>query len=135
MSLRDQLLAHKPQVTPITLMGEKYYIKSLNVGEMNRYVFNLRQELIEFAEKIGAALPDPKDETFDEALEKLAKKYQLPRVMASRLCDEEGKLLFDANNLDDLNALSNIDSKLVTEFNLAIETERPKTLASEENSN
>ena len=135
MTLRTQLLSRKPQITPITLMGDQYYIKPLTVGEMNRQIFEQRQDLIKLAEKAGVALPSPEDKTFDELLEKFAQQYQLPRAMASRLCDEKGVLLFDADNLDDLKALSELDAKLISDFNQAMVAELPKALASEESSN
>ncbi len=135
MTLRTQLLSRKPQITPITLMGDQYYIKPLTVGEMNRQIFEQRQDLIKLAEKAGVALPSPEDKTFDEVLEKFAQQYQLPRAMASRLCDEKGVLLFDADNLDDLKALSELDAKLISDFNQAMAAELPKALVSEENSN
>lgn len=135
MTLRTQLLSRKPQITPITLMGDQYYIKPLTVGEMNRQIFEQRQDLIKLAEKEGVALPSPEDKTFDEVLEKFAQQYQLPRAMASRLCDEKGVLLFDADNLDDLKALSELDAKLISDFNQAMAAELPKALVSEENSN
>ena len=135
MTLRTQLLSRKPQITPITLMGDQYYIKPLTVGEMNRQIFEQRQDLIKLAEKAGVALPSPEDKTFDEVLEKFAQQYQLPRAMASRICDEKGVLLFDADNLDDLKALSELDAKLISDFNQAMATELPKALVSEENSN
>lgn len=135
MTLRTQLLSRKPQITPITLMGNQYYIKPLTVGEMNRQIFEQRQDLIKLAEKAGVALPSPEDKTFDEVLEKFAQQYQLPRAMASRLCDEKGVLLFDADNLDDLKALSELDAKLISDFNQAMAAELPKALVSEENSN
>lgn len=135
MTLRTQLLSRKPQITPITLMGDQYYIKPLTVGEMNRQIFEQRQDLIKLAEKAGVALPSPEDKTFDEVLEKFAQQYQLPRAMAYRLCDENGVLLFDADNLDDLKALSELDAKLISDFNQAMAAELPKALVSEENSN
>ena len=135
MTLRTQLLSRKPQITPITLMGDQYYIKPLTVGEMNRQIFEQRQDLIKLAEKAGVAPPSPEDKTFDEVLEKFAQQYQLPRAMASRLCDEKGVLLFDADNLDDLKALSELDAKLISDFNQAMAAELPKALVSEENSN
>ena len=102
---------------------------------MNRQIFEQRQDLIKLAEKAGVALPSPEDKTFDEVLEKFAQQYQLPRAMASRLCDEKGVLLFDADNLDDLKALSELDAKLISDFNQAMVAELPKALVSEENSN
>ncbi len=40
--------------------------------------------------------------------------------MVSRLCDEKGVLLFDADNLDDLKALSELNAKLISDFNRAM---------------
>ncbi|MDU4465530.1 hypothetical protein [Haemophilus parahaemolyticus] len=135
MSFRTKLLSHKPQITEITLMGENYYLKSLSVGELNRQLFEQRQALIVLAQKANIELPEQDSEQFDEALEKFAQQYQLPRAMASRLCDEKGVLLFDADNLDDLKALSELDAKLISDFNQAMAAELPKALVSEENSN
>lgn len=135
MSFRTKLLSHKPQITEITLMGENYYLKSLSVGELNRQLFEQRQALIVLAQKANIELPEQDSEQFDEALEKFAQQYQLPRAMASRLCDEKGVLLFDADNLDDLKALSELDAKLISDFNQAMAAEHPKALVSEENSN
>ena len=116
-------------------MGENYYLKSLSVGELNRQLFEQRQALIVLAQKANIELPEQDSEQFDEALEKFAQQYQLPRAMASRLCDEKGVLLFDADNLDDLKALSELDAKLISDFNQAMAAELPKALVSEENSN
>ena len=135
MSFRTKLLSHKPQITEITLMGENYYLKSLSVGELNRQLFEQRQALIVLAQKANIELPEQDSEQCDEALEKFAQQYQLPRAMASRLCDEKGVLLFDADNLDDLKALSELDAKLISDFNQAMAAELPKALVSEENSN
>lgn len=134
MSFRTKLLSHKPQITEITLMGENYYLKSLSVGELNRQLFEQRQALIVLAQKANIELPEQDSEQFDEVLEKFAQQYQLPRAMASRLCDENG-VLFDADNLDDLKALSELDAKLISDFNQAMAAELPKALVSEENSN
>lgn len=135
MTLRTQLLSRKPQITPITLMGENYYLKSLSVGELNRQLFEQRQALIVLAQKANIELPEHDLEQFDEALEKFAQQYQLPRAMASRLCDENGELLFDPENIDDLNQITELDSQLIADFNQAVAALNPKKLASEESSN
>lgn len=135
MTLRTQLLSRKPQITEITLMGENYYLKSLSVGELNRQLFEQRQALIVLAQKANVELPEQDSEQFDEALEKFAQQYQLPRAMASRLCDEKGELLFDPENIDDLNQITELDSQLIADFNQAVAALNPKKLASEESSN
>nr|DAS77430.1 MAG TPA: tail assembly chaperone protein [Bacteriophage sp.] len=135
MSFRTKLLSHKPQITEITLMGENYYLKSLSVGELNRQIFEQRQALIVLAQKANIELPEHDSEQFDEALEKFAQQYQLPRAMASRLCDEKGELLFDPENIDDLNQITELDSQLIADFNQAVAALNPKKLASEESSN
>ena len=135
MSFSTKLLSHKPQITEITLMGENYYLKSLSVGELNRQIFEQRQALIVLAQKANIELPEHDSEQFDEALEKFAQQYQLPRAMASRLCDENGELLFDPENIDDLNQITELDSQLIADFNQAVAALNPKKLASEERSN
>ena len=135
MSFRTKLLSHKPQITEITLMGENYYLKSLSVGELNRQLFEQRQALIVLAQKANIELPEQDSEQFDEVLEKFAQQYQLPRAMASRLCDENGELLFDSENIDDLNQITELDSQLIADFNQAVAALNPKKLASEESSN
>lgn len=135
MTLRNQLLAHKPQIKPITLMGETYYVKPMSVGEMNYQVFEQRQSLIELAKADGVELPAEENAAYDEALTDFAKKYSLARAVASRICDEEGNLLFNADSLDDLKAITALDAQLITDFNNAMAAEAPKALVSEENSN
>ena len=135
MTLRNQLLAHKPQIKPITLMGETYYVKPMSVGEMNYQVFEQRQSLIELAKADGVELPVEENEAYDEVLTDFAKKYSLARAVASRICDEEGNLLFNADSLDDLKAITALDAQLITDFNNAMAAEAPKALVSEENSN
>ena len=135
MTLRYQLLAHKAQIKPITLMGETYYVKPMTVGEINHQVFEQRQTLIELAKADGVELPAEEGEAYDDALTKFAKKYGFARAMASRVCDEEGNLLFNADSLDDLKAITALDAQLITDFNNAMAAEAPKALVSEENSN
>ncbi|MGX2949701.1 hypothetical protein ACWIUA_02165 [Ursidibacter sp. B-7004-1] len=53
--------------------------------------------------------------------------------IATRLCDENGNRLFDPNNVDDLNAIAELDSQVFLDFSKA--TEAPKDSASEESSN
>ncbi len=77
MTLRNQLLAHKAQIKPITLMGETYYVKPMTVGEINHQVFEQRQTLIELAKADGVELPAEEGEAYDDALTKFAKKYGL----------------------------------------------------------
>lgn len=131
MTLRDKLLANKPQLTPIEINGETYYLRTMTVGDMNRQVFEFRNWLIEQAELAGVELPN-EDDGFDEALDRFGAKYRLPQSIAARLCDENGKLLFDPQSLDDLNAIAALDSQVIIDFNQAVSP--PKASASEESS-
>lgn len=134
MTLREQFLTHKPKIKPITLMNKTYYVKPMSVGEMNHQVFEQRQSLIALAVAAGVELPQEEGEEYDAVLEKFAKQYSLPRAIASRLCDEEGTLLFNADNIDDLNAIAELDAQIINEFNAAMATNTPKASASEESS-
>lgn len=76
MTLRNQLLAHKAQIKPITLMGETYYVKPMTVGEINHQVFEQRQTLIELAKADGVELPAEEGEAYDDAF-KICEKIRL----------------------------------------------------------
>ena len=133
MDLRSQLLSNKPKTQPIDINGTTYYLRSATVGDMNHIIFEQRQWLIKQAEIEGVELPDENDEQFDVELEKFGAKYSLTRSIATRLCDENGNRLFDPNNVDDLNAIAELDSQVFLDFSKA--TEAPKDSASEESSN
>lgn len=132
MTLREKLLANKPQLQPIEINGETYYLRTMTVGDMNRQIFEFRRWLIEQAEIAGVELPNEDDDGFDEALDRFGAKYRLPQSIAARLCDANGELLFDPQSLDDLNAIAALDSQVVVAFNEAVAP--PKASASEESS-
>lgn len=133
MTLRDKLLANKPQLTPIEINGETYYLRDTTVGDMNRQIFEFRRWLIEQAEIEGVELPPQDDDDFDDALNRFGEKYRLAQSLAARLCDEQGELLFNPLSLDDINAIAALDSQVIIDFNQAISP--PKASASEESSN
>lgn len=133
MNLREKLLANKPQLQTLDINGTTYYLRSMTVGDVNKQAFEFRNWLIQQADIAGVELPSMDDERFNEALERFGAKFRLPQAIASRLCDKEGKLLFDPQNIDDLNAIAELDNQVFIEFNKAITP--PKDLASDENSN
>lgn len=132
MTLRDKLLANKPQLTPIEINGETYYLRDTTVGDMNRQIFEFRRWLIEQAEIEGVELPPQDDDDFDDELNRFGEKYRLPQSLAARLCDEQGELLFNPLSLDDINAIAALDSQVIIDFNQAVSA--PKDSASEESS-
>lgn len=133
MTLREKLLANKPKLQSIEINGDTYYLREATVGDMNKQIFETRSWLIQQAEKENYALPAEDDETFEEALNRFGEKYRLAQSVAYRLCDENGVLLFNPLNIDDLNAIAELDSKVIIDFNQAVSA--PKASASEENSN
>ncbi|QLB44798.1 hypothetical protein [Mannheimia pernigra] len=132
MTLRDKLLANKPKLQPIEINGDTYYLREATVGDMNKQIFETRSWLIQQAEKENYALPAEDDETFEEALNRFGEKYRLAQSVAYRLCDENGALLFNPLDINDLNAIAELDSTVIIEFNQAVSP--PKTSASEESS-
>ncbi len=127
MSLRDQLLANKPKLTPITIKGDTYYLRDATVGDMNRIIFDQRQWLIKRAEIEGVALPHEDDDNFETALEAFGTKYSFPRAMAVRLCDEEGNLLFNPDDVDDLTLIAGLDSQVLNDFSEATKVPNSQT--------
>lgn len=133
MTLREKLLANKPKLQPIDINGETYYLREATVGDMNKQIFETRSWLIQQAEQENVELPTEDDETFEDILNRFGEKYRLAQSVAYRLCDENGALLFNPLDINDLNAIAELDSTVIIEFNKAVSP--PKASASEENSN
>lgn len=112
--LRKALLAIKPKLTPVTIGEQTYYLREPTVGDMNRQIFETRYWLIEQAKNEGVALPDDENSAeFEQALDAFGIKYRLARTLALRLCDEKGELLFNPNDVNDLNALAGLDGQVL----------------------
>ncbi len=112
--------------------GDTYYLREATVGDMNKQIFETRSWLIQQAEQENVELPPEDDETFEEALNRFGEKYRLAQSVAYRLCDENGVLLFNPLDINDLNAIAELDSKVIIDFNKAVSA--PKDSASEESS-
>lgn len=133
MTLRNTLLQNKPKLQPLEINGTTYYLRTMTVGDMNRQIFEFRNWLIKQAEMEGVELPAEDDEHFDDALEQFGAKYRLQQSLASRICDENGELLFNPFEMEDLNAIAQLDSEVVMAFNKAVDS--PKDSTNAENSN
>ncbi|VTX72380.1 Uncharacterised protein [Haemophilus influenzae] len=134
MNLREKLLANKPKITPIIINGENYYIREFTVGEMNQALYGQQQELIRIAEEQGITLAFNDEITLTEQLSKIYDPNRLTRTLAIRLCDENGVNLFDAENEDDLTALSKLDKVVFEQLTQAIVEDEPKNSQAEESS-
>lgn len=135
MTLRDKLLCNKPKVREIAINGETYYIRDLNVGEVNQQILGQRQKLIKLAEQQGFELDYEDEDALQATLRNVYDPYSLPRALATRLCDKDGNNLFDPQNEDDLKALSQLDSDVFNALNAANAAGDPKNSQSDENSN
>jgi len=70
MDLRNKLLKHKPKVTEIEILGEKYYVRALSVGDVNRGLFGQHKLLCDIAKAQGIELDyDDPDELQREIAE------------------------------------------------------------------
>lgn len=135
MNLREKLLANKPKVTPIDINGERYFIREFTVGEMNNALYGQQQALIKIAETQGITLDFSDEKQLTEQLAKIYDPNRLTRTLAIRLCDENGVNLFDAENEDDLTALSKLDKTVFEQLTQAISELEPKNSPSAEDSN
>ena len=88
MNLRAKLLTNKPNITPIIINGETFYIREITVGEMNQALYGQQQELIRIAEEQGITLAFNDEITLTEQLSKIYDPNRLTRTLATRLCDE-----------------------------------------------
>ncbi|OOH89538.1 hypothetical protein BMT54_06500 [Pasteurellaceae bacterium 15-036681] len=119
-TLRETLLSQTPQLKPIEIKGTTYYVRELTVGDMNNQIFKTNKWLKEQAELEGYELPPEDDKNFEQTLNEFGSKYHLARNIAHCLCDENGELLFDPFNVEDLNAISKLDSSILAEFNAGL---------------
>lgn len=134
MNLRDKLLSHKPKVKPVEILGDTYYIREFTVGEMNKSLYGQQQELIRIAESQGVTLDFRDEDTLTKQLAKIYDKYKLTRTIAMRLCDEHGENLFNAEDENDLEALSQLDKAVIEQLNQAILDGETKNSQAEESS-
>lgn len=134
MNLRDKLLSHKPKVKPVEILGDTYYIREFTVGEMNKALYGQQQELVRIAESQGITLDFSDEDTLTEQLAKVYDKHKLTRTIAMRLCDENGVNLFNAEDENDLEALSQLDKAVIEQLNQAIMNGEPKNSPAEESS-
>lgn len=132
MTLRETLLSQTPKIKPVEINGTTYYVRDLTVGDMNNSIFFIRNWLKKQAELEEYELPNEDDENFEQAINEFGAKYNIPQSIAARLCDENGKLLFDPFDVNDLNMIAELDSGIIIAFNQA--TAVPKASASEESS-
>lgn len=134
MDLRNKLLQHKPKVTEIEILGEKYYARALSVGDVNRGLFGQHKLLCDIAKAQGIELDYDDPDELGKQLGKVYDPYRLARNLALRLCDKDGNLLFDFENEDDLKALSSLDNEVSEELSRALMGDEPKNLMTDASS-
>ena len=134
MNLRDKLLSNKPKVKPVEILGDTYYIRELTIGEMNKALYGQEQGLILIAESQGITLDFSDEDTLTEQLAKVYDKHKLTRTIAMRLCDEHGENLFNVEDENDLEVLSQLDKAVIEQLNQAIMDGEPKNSPAEESS-
>ena len=101
---------------------------------MNKALYGQQQELVRIAEAQGITLDFTNEDTLTEQLAKVYDKHKLTRTIAMRLCDEYGENLFNAEDENDLEALSQLDKAVIEQLNQAIMDGEPKNSPAEESS-
>lgn len=106
--MRELVLNQALKVTPFTYLDNTFYVKELDVGTMNYIQRKLRQIKIKLAEAQDIYLDEDDPEQFNEAINRVYDEYDVARMLAFKLCDEKGELLFDAENEEDLKGLNRL---------------------------
>lgn len=107
-TLRDLILNQPVKITPFTYLENTFFSKELDVGTMNFIQRRLREIKKELAEKQDIYLSEDDPEQYEDALRRVYDEFEVARLLAFRLSDEDGTLLFDAENEDDLRALNRL---------------------------
>lgn len=134
MTLRETLLKNKPKLTPITINGDTYYLREFTVGEMNNALYGQQQELVLIAEQQGIELNYEDESELAKQLTKIYDPHRLSRMLATRLCDEQGNNLFNPENIEDLTALSQLDKTVYEQLVKAVSEQEPKNSQTDESS-
>ncbi|MDG6894523.1 hypothetical protein [Volucribacter amazonae] len=132
---RELLLATKPKLKALNIDGAEYFIRELTVGEVNEHLYGQQQRLIQIAQQQGIELDFDNEEQLSKQLAQVYDPYTLARTLALRLCDQQGVKLFDHNNLDDLNALSQLDKSVFEQLSEALAEEQVKNSPPDASSN
>ncbi|MDY0559568.1 hypothetical protein NMV30_10730 [Pasteurella multocida] len=120
---RESLLNNKPRLKKIEINGAEYYLRELTVGEVNEQLYGQQQRLIKLAKSQGIELNLDDAEELAKQLSQIYDPHTLARTLAIRLCDENGKNLFDAENEEDLTALSQLDKDVFEKLTQALKVE------------
>ena len=119
---------------PLTINGETFYIRELTVGETNELLFGQRKRVLKLAKAQGIELDEDDEEIFERQLRNVADPFAMARTIALRLCDEQGKNLFDADNEEDLQAICDLDASVFNIVTNAIGDFGEKNLPTAEDS-
>lgn len=103
----------KPKVTKIELGQGVVFLRESTIADNNYMLQERRVYLIEQAKLLGIELDLSSDVELESQLKLVPDKYMLARNAAMRLCDEQGALLFDMNNVEDLEALNGLSQDLL----------------------
>ncbi|MDH2999670.1 hypothetical protein A1D23_06130 [Chelonobacter oris] len=132
---RESLLAeNKPKIKKIFIGEKEYFIREMKVGDVNRTLYGQQKLLCELAEAQGIELNYNDQEELANQLSKIYDPYRTARNIAMRLCDESGVNLFDFENQEDLEALSNLDKSVSEVLSKALLEDSPKNLPTDESS-
>lgn len=114
MDKKSFLEQRKPKVTAVPIDGQDIYLREPTIGDNNFVLFEKRAYLLDEAVRSGVEI-DLNDEAEIEAhLKRVPDKFALARGAAIRVCDENGNLLFDAKNKEDLAELNELGESLLT---------------------
>ncbi|TNH06629.1 hypothetical protein [Testudinibacter sp. TR-2022] len=123
---RQDLFTIKPKLTPVEIHGKTFFIRELNVGETNKALYGQRAALLKLAQEQGIELNMEDELVLTMQLRNVYDPYTLARNIATRLCDENGKNLFNADSQDDLDQILTLDGSVLDAINKVLATEEPE---------
>lgn len=114
MSKKAEFLKqNKPKVKSVPVDGRTIYLRESTIGDNNFVLFERRSFLIALAEKAGEQFDFTDEADVEAKLRRYPDKFAMARGAAQRICDEDGELLFDGTNQDDLEALNKLGESVL----------------------
>ena len=113
--LRDLILKQRPALKPTKVLGKRAYLRSdMSVGEANAYFQDARRRKIKIAQKLGIDLNHDEPIEMQLQLEQITDPYAMASRIAHRLCDAEGKRVFDPSDETDLEFINSLGKEFLS---------------------
>lgn len=107
------LNAHKSKVKKLEIDGQEIYLREITIQDNNFLMFEREAYLLSRAKQLGIEIDLSDRKLMEIQLAQVTDPYVLARNVAIRVCDEQGNLLFNPTDNDDLEQINGLSESLL----------------------